>query len=252
MTKLQIPYARTTVPAFDIPAYSGEWYEDTIPDTLDLTERLRLAVHAATSIADPAADGEVYWLVDFHRNPVVMRHDFNDWVLQLEGILEGVPLARTACGSTENEEIDHAWMANWVLKGIGDDGLLYIPMDGRPWSRMSFLMPGQRAYRPDGTSVPVDDPSVSQIASASRNWRFAVATTHTFPMECSSPTAATVPTPTCPPELRPWSGAATAGSFNLWGNITGLPDMNQPPHLQPNSRDTFAFSPSSMRVTAPG
>jgi len=166
MTKLQIPYARTTAPAFDIPAYRGEWYEDTIPDTLDLTERLRLAVHAATSIADPAADGEVYWLVDFHRNPVVMRHDFNDWVLQLEGILEGVPLARTACGSTENEEIDHAWMANWVLKGIGDDGLLYIPMDGRPWSRMSFLMPGQRAYRPDGTSVPVDDPSVSQIGSA--------------------------------------------------------------------------------------
>src|SRR6267142_2232474 len=166
MTKLQIPYARTTVPAFDIPAYSGEWYEDTIPDTLDLTERLRLAVHAATSIADPLADGEVFWLVDFHRNPPTMAHDFNDWVLQLEGILESVPLARVATGSTENEDIDHAWMSNWVLKAIGPDGLIYIAMGGRPWARTNIFMPNQKACLPDGSSVPLEDPSVTQIASA--------------------------------------------------------------------------------------
>jgi Beta-L-arabinofuranosidase, GH127 len=165
-TKLKIPYVRDTAPEFEIPPYRGESYEDTIPDTLDLTERLRLAVHAATSITDPLADSEVYWLVDFHRNPPVMMHDFNDWVLQLEGMLEAVPLARTACGSTENEDVDHTWMANWVLKGIGPDGLIYIPLDGRPWGRKNMLMANERAFRPDGSIVPIDDPSITQIGSA--------------------------------------------------------------------------------------
>jgi hypothetical protein len=164
--EMNIPYARTTAPDFHVPPYRGEWYDDTVPDTLDLTERLRLAVHASTSIADPVADDEVFWIVDFLRNPPVMTHDFNDWVLQLEGLLEGVPLGRTACGSTENAEVDHTWMANWVLKGLGPDGLLYVPMGGRPWGRMSVLMPGQQAFRPDGTGVAVDDPSISQIGSA--------------------------------------------------------------------------------------
>jgi hypothetical protein len=164
--KLNIPYIRDTAPAFSVPPYRGQSYEDTVPDTLDLTERLRLAVHASTSIADPAADSEVYWLVDFLRNPSVMVHDFNDWVLQLEGLLEGVPLGRTATGSTENEQVDQDWMANWVLRSLGPDGMLYIPMGGRPWSRTAVLMPGQRAFKRDGTAVPVDDPSISQITSA--------------------------------------------------------------------------------------
>jgi hypothetical protein len=164
--KLDIPYVRDSAPQFQVPPYRGDWYDDTVPDTLDLAERLRLAVHASTSIADPLADDEVFWVVDFLRDPPVMIHDFNDWVLQLEGLLEGVPLGRTACGTTENESVDHTWMANWVLKGLGPDGLLYIPMGGRSWGRQGVGMPNQRAFRPDGSSVPVDDPSISQIASA--------------------------------------------------------------------------------------
>lgn len=157
---------RESAPDFEIPPYRGERYEDTVPDTLDLAERLRLAVHASTSIADPDADDEVFWQVDFLRDPPAMAHDFNDWVLQLEGLLEGVPLGRTATGSSENDHVDHTWTANWVLRSIGPDGLLYVPMGGRPWGRMSVLMPGQRAFRRDGSAVRIDDPSVSQIASA--------------------------------------------------------------------------------------
>jgi len=165
-SKYNIAYMRNKAPDFQVPAYRGQWYDDTVPDTLDLAERLRLAVHASTAIADPQADGEVFWVVDFLRNPPVMIHDFNDWVLQLEGLLEGVPLGRTACGSTENEDIDQAWMENWVLKALGPDGMLYIPMGGRPWGRQGVGMPGQRAFRPNGTNVAVDDPSVEQITSA--------------------------------------------------------------------------------------
>ena len=50
-----------------------------MPDTLDLAERARLGVHVLTSIADPQADYEIYWGVNFYRNPAVVWHDFNDW-----------------------------------------------------------------------------------------------------------------------------------------------------------------------------
>lgn len=164
--RFKIPYVRNKIPDFNIPPYRGEWYEDTIPDTLDLTERLHLAAHCSTSIADPRADGEVFWLVNFLRNPPTMMHDFNDWVLPVEGLLEGVPLARMASGSAENEEIDRMWMAGPVLRGIGPDGLFYVAMGGRPWGRVGFEMPGQLAFRANGSSVRVDDPSVDQIGSA--------------------------------------------------------------------------------------
>ena len=80
--------------------------------------------------------------------------------------MEGVPLGRIATGSTENEEVDATWMAGPVLRGIGPDGLLYIAMDGRPWSRLGFEMPNEKAFRADGSSRPVEDKSVAQIGSA--------------------------------------------------------------------------------------
>jgi len=68
-TKFKVPYVRETIPDFQVPAYRGRLYDDTVPDTLDLAERSRLAAHAMTSIVDPQADDEVYWLADFYRNP---------------------------------------------------------------------------------------------------------------------------------------------------------------------------------------
>jgi hypothetical protein len=67
--KVNIAYARQEIPAFDIPPYSGERYKDTVPDTLDLAERAKLALRGATSITDPEADYEIYMWVDFFRAP---------------------------------------------------------------------------------------------------------------------------------------------------------------------------------------
>ena len=61
---MKIPYVREAIPEFQVPAYRGDTYNDMIPDTLDLAERLRLAVHASTSIADPRVDDEVFWIVE--------------------------------------------------------------------------------------------------------------------------------------------------------------------------------------------
>src|SRR5215467_3832004 len=134
--KVNIGYARQEIPVFDIPPYSGELYEDTVPDTLDLAERAKLALRAATSITDPDAEYEIYMWVDFFRNPPVMRHDFSDLALVAEGIMEGMPLLRLVTGSDLNSNIDQAWM-NSLLKSIGPDGLYYMPLGGRPWGRLN-------------------------------------------------------------------------------------------------------------------
>jgi hypothetical protein len=160
----KIQYIREEIPHFEIPPYRGKSYEDKIPDTLDITEQLKLAVHGLTAIADPKADYEIYWLADFFRNPPVLVHDFNDWVQNQEGLMEALPLLRHATGDSLNSQVDQAWMAS-MLKSVGPDGLIYIPLNGRPWGRTkaSGVEP---VWRVDGTKTIFDDPSVSQFSSA--------------------------------------------------------------------------------------
>jgi hypothetical protein len=162
---LQVQYIREEIPDFTIPAYRGRSYVDNVPDTLDLTERAKLGVSVLTSITDPSADYEVYWLTDIFRNPPVMLHDFNDWVQNQEGLMEVLPLLRNATGSDLNNQIDPAWMKS-ILKSIGPDGLLYLPLNGRPWARIKAdgVNP---VWRANGSRTSAQDKSVSQIANLS-------------------------------------------------------------------------------------
>jgi len=160
-----IQYINAGAPHFDIPPYTGARYEDTVPDTLDLEERAKLGIHVLTSITDPRADDEIYWLVDFSRNPPVMQHDFSDWVLNCEGLMEALPLLRTATGSSLNEEVDPVWMSS-LLRSIGPDGLVYLPLKGRPWSRvnapLTYLEP---VWTLSGGTLRFSDPSITQVAT---------------------------------------------------------------------------------------
>src|ERR1035437_7935489 len=117
-----IRYIRDSAPEFHIPPYSGEHYEDTVPDTLDIAERAKLGVRLLTSITDPLADHEIYWTADFAVNPPVMAHAFSDWVQNCEGFVEALPLLRLASGSSLNNHIDPVWMTG-ILRSIGPDGL---------------------------------------------------------------------------------------------------------------------------------
>jgi hypothetical protein len=121
-------YVRSEAPSFQIPPYPGESYEDVVPDTLDLQERAKLAIHGITSITDPEWDCEIFWFADFHRNPPAMVHDFSDWCQNVEGIMEVLPLLRTATGSELNSNVDRVWMRT-LLQSIGPDGLCYVPMN---------------------------------------------------------------------------------------------------------------------------
>jgi hypothetical protein len=163
--KLPIKYIRNDIPLFEIPPYRGQSYQDRVPDTLDIAERMKLAIHALTSVTDPAADCEIYWIADFFRNPPVLMHDFNDWVQNQEGFMEALPLLRQATGESLNSQVDPCWMKS-TLKSIGPDGLVYLPLEGRPWSRLnaSGVDP---VWRTDGTQTTFKDPSVTQAANAS-------------------------------------------------------------------------------------
>ncbi len=168
--KFNIQYIRKEAPPFEIPAYRGARYEDTIPDTLDIAERCQLAIGGVTRTTDPDADYEIYfWTNPFH-NPTIMKHDFSDCCQMAEGIMEGLPLLRAATGSDLNADVDAVWM-HALLKSVGPDGLVYIPLNGRPWSRDGVTSgpPMEPVWRADGTRAPLTDPTVTQIGFGG-NW----------------------------------------------------------------------------------
>jgi len=122
-----IGYIRDDFPAFDVPDYAGARDEALVPDTLDLAERARLAIHAMTEATDPLADHEVYWTVDFRANPAQMRNK-----RQMPKFIEAMPLLRLMSGSGQNPQVERKWM-EVALRSLGPDGLYYKPRRGRPW-----------------------------------------------------------------------------------------------------------------------
>jgi Beta-L-arabinofuranosidase, GH127 len=165
ITSSHIGYIRESIPHFEIPRYTGETYSDRVPDTFDIAERCKLGIHALTAIADPRADYEIYGAADFFRNPAAMVHDFNDWTQNQEGFMEALPLLRLASGDSQNSEVDPIWMRS-TLHSIGPDGLLYVPLNGRPWGRLGSdgVNP---VWRKDGSQTKFQDPSVTQFANVS-------------------------------------------------------------------------------------
>ena len=154
-----IGYIRRDAPAIEVPAYGGARYEDRIPDTLDIAERAKLGVNALTEATDPDADHEMYWAVNFNRNPAIMHHDWSDichpkW-------MEALALMRIAGGGDQNSHVDSVWREA-ALKSIGPDGLFYVPLEGRPWMSSATLW-GNQVWRPDGTTTTLKDPSVTQV-----------------------------------------------------------------------------------------
>lgn len=184
--KLRVEYVRENIPSFQVPTAQGSHYIDTVPDTLDIAERAKLCINTMTGIADNNADQEVYWLTTFFQNPPVMRHDFSDWVQSVEGMMEALPLVRVATGSTSNAHVDAEWM-RVQLKTIGPDGLVYLPLRGRPWSLQSV----PRAYeepvwKADGGTIAMNDPAVTQLGSVESSHR-AIATMTVYYLRDNNP-----------------------------------------------------------------
>ncbi len=161
-----IRYIRDSAPEFQIPPYRGERYEDTVPDTLDIAERAKLGVHILTAITDPRAGYEIYWSANFLRNPPIMSHDFNDWVQNVAGMMEALPLLRVATGSSLNDHVDPVWMSG-ILRSIGPDGLVYLPLKEFPWARINAGLPYVNpVWSPSGQKLTIADSSIEQLANS--------------------------------------------------------------------------------------
>ena len=122
-------HIRQRIPSFDVPEYRGRRYEAMVPDTLDIQERISLAVNGLTGPTDPDKDHLLYFRVNFRSNPPSMSHGPSD-ICQMK-FMEALPLMRLASGSALNDHVDPVWMAT-ALRMIGPDGLAYWPTF--PWA----------------------------------------------------------------------------------------------------------------------
>ena len=147
-------------PVIDIgvPEVTGKYYNDIIPDTLDIADRADLAINILTENPDPDADYEIFWVTCFLRNPPFMWHDWSDWNAEGWKFYEALSLLRLVSGNEHKTFIDDIFL-EVALRSIGPDGLFYVPMIGRPWAKLNDAW-GPLVWREDGSTVDFYDDSV--------------------------------------------------------------------------------------------
>jgi len=162
--KSKVPYIRDKeVAPLDVPPVKGEYYSDLIPDTLDIADRAELAIHCITENPDPRCDYEIHWVTCFLRNPPFMWHDWSDWNAEQWKFNEALTLLRLITGGEKNKYIDDIWL-EIILRSIGPDGLFYVPLKGRPWSKLNDAW-GPTVWRADGSTVDFYDKSVEYYSN---------------------------------------------------------------------------------------
>ncbi|MBL9215332.1 MAG: glycoside hydrolase family 127 protein [Opitutaceae bacterium] len=125
----KVRFIRQDTPAFSVPAYRGERYSELVPDTLDIQERINLAVNGLTGPTDAEKDYLIYFRTVLMAKPPKLQHDDSD-ICQMK-FMEALPLMRVASGSDWNAQVDPVWMRT-ALRMIGPDGLAYWP--SLPWA----------------------------------------------------------------------------------------------------------------------
>jgi len=106
----------------------GERYLASFPDTLDLAERMKLAINALTNVFIPEERWALAFEVDFSRSPAVLKvnHSTDAWLNIPPKFIEALVNCRLASGSDFNLEVDRkVWATQLGL--IGADGLTYAP-----------------------------------------------------------------------------------------------------------------------------
>jgi hypothetical protein len=106
----------------------GERYRASFPDTLDLVERMRLAINALTNAFIPEERWALAFEVDFSRRPPELKvnHSTDAWLNIPAKFIEALVNCRLASGSNFNLEVDRKILAT-QLGLMGDDGLTYAP-----------------------------------------------------------------------------------------------------------------------------
>lgn len=104
---------------------AGQYYETTVPDTLDMAERARLGINHFTSIISKERDYEMYWSGSSGGLDFVFHSPLN---CQPKA-LEAMAMERIMSGSQQNLERE-AKMVDRMVAHLGDEGLYWMP-----WNR---------------------------------------------------------------------------------------------------------------------
>jgi hypothetical protein len=128
----KIDYINPNSPEFQLPQPAGESYVALVPDTLDLAERARLSINGMTGMLNPNVDEQLYFIVAAMADPPTMLHTGASDLNTVGKFLEVLPLMRTMCGSKQNLEAERVLLLN-TLRDQGPDGMLYLPVGGRPY-----------------------------------------------------------------------------------------------------------------------
>lgn len=118
-------------------AIAGHRYESMVPDTLDLADRMALAINCLSNYWIPEEKWAINHLVDFSRKPASIFPNVNisltDAYLNLPPkALEALALCRLGSGSSQNMDVDWQVLNSQLEHQIGDDGLLYSPLETLP------------------------------------------------------------------------------------------------------------------------
>jgi len=112
---------------------SGERYETTVPDTLDLQERSEMTINALTRCTNPEENYDAYFYGELRRNPPVMYRQMSFPQDFMGKWWEGLALLRMITGSSFNNHVDQHWreiFIDWfrkynpLLEGPGGGRLL--------------------------------------------------------------------------------------------------------------------------------
>ena len=120
---------------------TGERYEASVPDTLDLAARMALSINALTNQFVPSERWALAFTVNYSRRPPVLfvNHSTDAWLNIPAKFIEALVNSRLASGSDRNLAADRKIIAT-QLGIIGEDGLSYAPEE--PLSNMQ----GERNY----------------------------------------------------------------------------------------------------------
>lgn len=113
-----------------VKCLEGERYTAQAPDTLDLADRMALAINALTNVWLPNEKWALEFDVDMSRRPAVLyvNHATDAYLNIPAKFLEALVVCRLASGSDLNLDTDLEVLRAQV-SFVGEDGLTYCPAD---------------------------------------------------------------------------------------------------------------------------
>jgi hypothetical protein len=139
----------------------GQYYEATVPDTLDLAERARLSVHGLTSFLNEKKHYEPYGHGLFNTDPPFLTTRFapgdGGGAPNWGKISDAIILTRSMCGSRENLDIEAQTLAGMIHYIRGGNTV--------PTARVMMSLMSLYQQRPDPTLYGL----IKQLAYSERD-----------------------------------------------------------------------------------